>query len=1492
MNKQSILLQVLFIFLILGTIISSAQLPLVSAQGKDGIDRHLNAESGKVSFIGPESGRSMAFSQAMGALPGAGRPADPALALAKHFAPEFGIRDASKELSAMQTNHPGNGRVTVRYQQDYQGVPVMGGELIVNTNENGDLYSINGEVSPNLSLSTQPTVDADQARQIALQMMAKWNEKRPEDFIASEPALWIFDESLLQPSNRPVELVWRMDVTSADDSLPVRELMLINARTGNPDFHFNQIDTEWNLTDRAGAVNVPSPTSARNRDVAALSVSTWYVDAATGSDANPCTLASPCASIQKAIDIAPAEDIIWVTSGVYSNDHAYMTRNVVLEGGWNSGFTLQNGQSIIDAGNLQRSAQISSGISVSMDHFDLRNGKVVFDDGGGVLNSGAFTFTNGAIYNNSAHGYSSGETSDGGGIYSNGTQLTLTNATISNNEADTGGGIFVSSGSTTLNDVTITQNFATNIGVVAYGGGIQNISNSPFTISNTLIAGNAAEVGQDCSGQITSGGNNLIGFVPGCDITALPSDLVGTQLAPVEAKLGNLGDNNSSTRTHALLAGSPALDAGNPATCATTDQRGVTRPQGAACDIGAFEGSASQTITVNAKTYSAGNASKWPGSLVCDMTQPNCTNGVDPTADQAQNLAIETYDFYLSNHNRNGIDKNNMPIISTVHYCSASGCPYGNAFWSGAQMVYGDAYGFANADDVIAHELTHGVTQYESNLFYFYQSGAINESFSDVWGEYFDQSNGLGNDSPGVKWLIGEDISGWGAIRNMKNPPQFGDPDKMTSPLYNKKPFYDPSWDNGGVHYNSGVNNKAVYLMVDGGTFNSKTVTGLGWEKVGAIYYETQTNLLSSGADYSDLYYALQQACTNLIGQHGITTADCLEVKDAVDAVQMNSQPISNFNPDVSLCPTGMTTADSLSLFKDNFENGSGNWSTSDATVWSLQETYASSPTHMFWGDDSFPNNDQTLGLTNGISLPPGTTPFLHFKHAFAFEHYATTYWDGGVLEYFKGDYDAHGDPVWFDAKPLFSGGQNYKGTVYQYAAGSESYGSALQGHLAFVGDSHGYVSSRYNLTSLTGKTVQFRWRFSTDYTGNYGGWYVDDVQVYTCAGVPSIPKLQMPANNSLTTNYAPLINWVDTAPVADHYQVQVDNNADFSSPAVDDNTPTISQYQISSALASNARYYWRVRSYNAVDGTNGWSAVWSFRTALTPPTLSGPVDGFTSPELRPLFDWDDVSTATGYTIQISRNSTFTQIVRTGNPVGSSYIPTSDLPKYAGTPLYWRVLTRGANGPSLYSAYRSFTTPSNPPPAPVLLAPTSNALQTNYRPTFTWKALAFPSGTFPQNYIIQIDDSATFNSPEVDDSSPILPTFTPSTDLAPNMRFFWRVRAVNTLGEMSNWSPVRYFRSAILPPTPNFPADDSTSVSRTPLLDWSDVSGNNGYAVQVWKAGTTPVLVKTATLPTNVSQYQFITNLLPNTAYFWMVRTRAVNGPSSWSQDFDFTTGP
>jgi len=474
-------------------------------------------------------------------------------------------------------------------------------------------------------------------------------------------------------------------------------------------------------------------------------------------------------------------------------------------------------------------------------------------------------------------------------------------------------------------------------------------------------------------------------------------------------------------------------------------------------------------------------ATPLPGTLVCNEGNPTCAGQI-ADAVSAHIYAGDTYDFYMSRHVRDSLDGMGMTLKSTVRYCPNGGpCPYANAFWNGAQMVYGA--GFSAADDVVAHELTHGVTDFSSNLFYYYQSGAINESFSDVWGEFVDQTNGSGTDTPGVKWLLGEDLPGIpGGIRDMADPTQLGDPDKMTSANY-----FTGSTDSGGVHTNSGINNKAAFLMTDGGTFNGKTVVGLGIDKVAKIYYEAQVNLLTSGSNYADLYNYLFQACNNLVGSSGITAGDCTEVRNATDAVEMNLEPVVGFLPTADFCPTA--TQVPATLFSDNMENAaSGNWTFTNLTStnsWTYLNGYATSGVLSLRGNDIGSISDSVAAMSTGVVLPAGA--FLHFRHAFLFE---TPNFDGGVLEY-----SINNGGTWLDAGPLFGAGKNYGGAI---ASGS---GNPLATRQAFIGDSHGYVSSRYDLNSLAGETVRFRFREANDSdVGTNFGWLVDDVRIYTCA--------------------------------------------------------------------------------------------------------------------------------------------------------------------------------------------------------------------------------------------------------------------------------------------------------------------------------------------------------------------------------------------------------
>jgi bacillolysin len=683
------------------------------------IDYH--NETGKLSFLGvsPESPIVV-----QGALNESLSMVDRSMAVLDVYGADFGLENPAQELRLMRERINDKGRTSVRYQQVYKGIPVLAGELIVNQDSMGRLISISGEISPDLSISTTPVLSSADAKEMALKAIAKYYDLSVGDLKTTDPELWVFDERLLIPSERPANLVWRMEV-SGKDRIDIRELALVDADLGGIALHFNQVDV------------------ARDRE-----------------------------------------------------------------------------------------------------------------------------------------------------------------------------------------------------------------------------------------------------------------------------------------------------------------------------------------------TYDAGNGATLPGTLVCDESDPTCSGaGGDQHAVKAHEYAGDTYDFYASHHGRDSIDDVGMTIVSTVHY----GTGYANAFWSGSQMVYGDYYGFPLADDVVGHELSHGVTDYESHLFYFYQSGAINEALSDIFGEFVDLTNGAGNDTGGVRWQMGEDISGLGAIRDMSNPPAFGDPDRTTHPNY------ICSWsDNGGVHRNSGVVNKAAYLLTDGDTFNGYDVAGIGISNTADLFYEVNTTLLTSGSNFNDLYNALIQASFNI----GLGPGQRHEVIDAVEATEMDIRPCGD-TAEAPICTGGLTPSD---IFFDDLENtGSGNWiSTADVGVnewyypqnthsYPFDATNTSSGIYNFWGYDQQITADINIAMTSDVTLPAHA--YLHFKHYWDFEDD----FDGGVVEY-----STNGGSSWIDAGSLFTY-NGYSGTI------SNCCGNPIGGQDAFIYESRGYNSSRLDLSSLVGEDVRFRFRIGTDESVDDYGWFIDDIRIYNC---------------------------------------------------------------------------------------------------------------------------------------------------------------------------------------------------------------------------------------------------------------------------------------------------------------------------------------------------------------------------------------------------------
>ncbi len=463
----------------------------------------------------------------------------------------------------------------------------------------------------------------------------------------------------------------------------------------------------------------------------------------------------------------------------------------------------------------------------------------------------------------------------------------------------------------------------------------------------------------------------------------------------------------------------------------------------------------------------------------------------------AYNFSGDTYNFFAA-LGRDGLDGSGLRMDSTVRYCPAgSTCPYGNAYWDGSQMVYGQ--GYASADDVVAHELTHGVTQYTADLFYYFQSGAINEALSDVFGEFVDLSNSAGDDTSGSRWLIGEDLPG-GAIRDMADPTTYGDPDKTSSTRYVKDKYAS---DSGGVHSNSGIANKAAFLMTDGGTFNGQTVSGIGVNKASRVWYQTQL-LLTSGADYQDLGATLSQACDSLTGTATISASDCAQVDKSVLATEMSTTPTNAAVPQAAVCTTGVPT----NIYSNNFD-GSANHTWTSTVLdsggswkYGSQDTsnglYAKSGTDNLWGDDPDTLSDTVMTMPGTIQVPAGGAS-VHFKHAFGFEAdtvdpatgtRAIGNYDGGVVEY-----STNNGVTWQDAAALFSA-NGYTGSI-ENGNGADN---PLRGRQAFVGASLGYQSTRMNLASLAGQNVKFRFRIGSDSHVGDAGWFIDDFRIYTCA--------------------------------------------------------------------------------------------------------------------------------------------------------------------------------------------------------------------------------------------------------------------------------------------------------------------------------------------------------------------------------------------------------
>ena len=236
------------------------------------------------------------------------------------------------------------------------------------------------------------------------------------------------------------------------------------------------------------------------------------------------------------------------------------------------------------------------------------------------------------------------------------------------------------------------------------------------------------------------------------------------------------------------------------------------------------------------RIYDAEDGSDIPG----EQTRVNGDGPTgDPEADAAHDNFGRIYDYFMQNFGRDSYDDNGAPLIATIDYRQDPDEPFHNAYWDpdSKQMVFGD--GYAAPLDVTAHEVTHAITERSAGLVYQGESGALNESISDIFGSNLDPDD----------WEIGEDLPD-GAIRDMAHPEDFGDPGNVAD-------YVDTDKDHGGVHTNSGIPNKAYVNMVE----------GIGRDASQHIVYDAVTRHLDSDSGFEDFRSACLQSAQDRYGK-------------------------------------------------------------------------------------------------------------------------------------------------------------------------------------------------------------------------------------------------------------------------------------------------------------------------------------------------------------------------------------------------------------------------------------------------------------------------------------------------------------------------------------------------------------------------------------------------------------------------------------------------
>lgn len=557
-----------------------------------------------------------------------------------------------------------------------------------------------------------------------------------------------------------------------------------------------------------------------------------------------------------------------------------------------------------------------------------------------------------------------------------------------------------------------------------------------------------------------------------------------------------------------------------------------------------------------------------PSSLVWE--EGNIFPTVNTDWNNEITAAEETYNLFGSLTNGAWLSYNsNSAIMKTVNDDPTIDCP--NANWNSVSTNYCTG---VSGDDTVAHEWGHAYTEYTHNLIYAWQPGALNESYSDIWGETVDLLNNRGLDTPAgtrssagqycstadsaaapksakkdpaIRWVSGEDDPAFGGpIRDMWRPECHGDPGMVTSSRYTCS-----TADGGGVHQNSGIPNHGFALTVDGGTYNGQTITGLGLVKAAHIYWQAQRFYQHPTTDFADHADALKAACVSLIGAPlydlkttatgwgattpAITQTDCDQLDKVALAVQFRTAPSCSFTPMFQANPPALCAAAGDApqnwLFQD-FEAGLGAWGTQQTPVnpatwsdrpWTVKANAPDGhPGQVVFGPDPVVgdcSNDLDNGVTSLLSPVVSIPANAKTPVKMAWDHLVSI-----EIDYDGGNLKASVNGGAWTLVPASAFTYN----PYNSTLATSQNDNPMAGQAAWTGGDGGAVSSKWGQSQIDlskigvdpGDTVQFRWDLGTDGCNGWDGWYMDDVRVYSCApcATPNTPASVAIAKASATT--------------------------------------------------------------------------------------------------------------------------------------------------------------------------------------------------------------------------------------------------------------------------------------------------------------------------------------------------------------------------------------